>query len=190
MISSQVETSNGKNWVAVLHPTPELWTLALPHRTQILYAADISLVSLQLELRPGSIVLECGTGSGSMSHAIARTIAPSGHLFTFEFHQQRAEIAKSVVGLLSFSGDSLSLCRKEFASHGLTDVVTLELRDVCRDGFGREAVADAGERLKLFLSGGLMVPPSVFLDLPVPWEAISAAKAAMKVGPSPVTCSE
>ena len=92
----QVVTSNGKNWLAVLHPTPELWTLALPHRTQILYTPDISLVCLQLELRPGSVVLESGTGSGSMSHAIARTIAPSGQLYTFEFHQQRADTAQSV----------------------------------------------------------------------------------------------
>ena len=35
-----------------------------------------------------------GTGSGSMSHAIMRTIAPTGHLYTFEFHEQRAKIAK------------------------------------------------------------------------------------------------
>lgn len=91
----QVATSNGKNWVAALHPVPELWTLALPHRTQILYATDISMVTLQLGLRPGSVVVECGTGSGSLSHAIARTIAPHGHLYTFEFHEQRAEIARS-----------------------------------------------------------------------------------------------
>ncbi|GAA6216348.1 tRNA (adenine(58)-N(1))-methyltransferase catalytic subunit TRMT61A, partial [Lates japonicus] len=31
------------------------------------------------------------TGSGSLSHAILRTIAPTGHLHTVEFHQQRAE---------------------------------------------------------------------------------------------------
>ncbi len=28
-----------------------------------------------------------------MSHAILRTIAPSGHLYTFEFHEQRAKMA-------------------------------------------------------------------------------------------------
>jgi tRNA (adenine57-N1/adenine58-N1)-methyltransferase len=38
-----------------LYPTPELWTKTLPHRTQILYATDISLILMQLELKPGSI---------------------------------------------------------------------------------------------------------------------------------------
>lgn len=57
----QVYTSNGRGWVTVLHPTPELWTQALPHRTQILYSTDISMITLQLELRPGAIVCECGT---------------------------------------------------------------------------------------------------------------------------------
>lgn len=56
----QVYTSNGKQWVIILHPTTEWWTIALPHRTQILYSTDISIITLQLELRPGSIVCECG----------------------------------------------------------------------------------------------------------------------------------
>ena len=40
--------------------TVELWTLALPHRTQILYMADISLILLELDIKPGSIVIEAG----------------------------------------------------------------------------------------------------------------------------------
>ena len=49
-----------KGWLYVLHPTPELWTVTLPHRTQILYSCDISMVTLQMDLKPGSIVVESG----------------------------------------------------------------------------------------------------------------------------------
>eukprot|EP00731_Ephydatia_muelleri_P023576 Em0015g1159a len=143
---SKVLTSNGGGWATFLHPTPELWTASLPHRTQIIYATDISMVTMQLGLRPGSEVCECGTGSGSLSHSLARTVAPNGHLYTFEFHQQRADIA-----------------RKEFADHGLSDVVTLECRDVCKDGFGLKDRVDA-----------------VFLDVPNPWEAVRWAYEAIK----------
>ena len=49
-----------KGWVYVLHITPELWTVTLPHRTQILYTPDISMVLLQLEITCGSTVIESG----------------------------------------------------------------------------------------------------------------------------------
>lgn len=115
-----------KGWLYLLYATPELWTTTLPHRTQILYNADISMVLLQLNLKPGSIVVETGTGSGSMSHAIMRTIAPTGHLFTFEFHEQRAKLA-----------------RDEFVRHGFGNIVTVANQDVLLDGFGLNNVADA-----------------------------------------------
>ncbi|KAK9790136.1 hypothetical protein WJX73_004785 [Symbiochloris irregularis] len=108
-------------WVYLLRPTPELWTKVLLHRTQILYAADIALICTMLELRPGSRVLECGTGSGSLTHALARAIAPLGHLHTFDFHAQRATMAA-----------------KEFQEHGLKDVVTVAQRDIEQAGFPEE----------------------------------------------------
>jgi len=44
-----------------LHPTPELWTNVLPHRTQILYLPDISFITMNLNLKPGDKVIETGT---------------------------------------------------------------------------------------------------------------------------------
>ncbi|KAK1891287.1 tRNA (adenine(58)-N(1))-methyltransferase catalytic subunit TRMT61A [Dissostichus eleginoides] len=168
---SKVTCSKG-GWVYVLHPTPELWTVNLPHRTQILYTTDIATITMMLELKPGSVVCESepqllklhiivsvspvfilpvcvcvsGTGSGSLSHAILRTIAPTGHLHTVEFHQQRSEKVL-----------------EEFKEHRVDHLVTVRNQDACKDGFGVTGVADA-----------------VFLDIPSPWEAVKHAKAAMK----------
>lgn len=114
---SKVQLTKGFGYV--LQPTPELWTLTLPHRTQIIYTADISLIIHLLDLRPGSVVIESGTGSGSLSHALIRTVRPSGHLYTFDFHENRVNVA-----------------RDEFQVHGLDEFVTVGLRDVCSEGFG------------------------------------------------------
>ncbi|XP_078518201.1 tRNA (adenine(58)-N(1))-methyltransferase catalytic subunit TRMT61A [Lissotriton helveticus] len=122
---SKVTCSKG-GWVYILHPTPELWTMNLPHRTQILYSTDISIITMMLELKPGSVVCESGTGSGSLSHAIIRTIAPTGHLYTVEFHEQRAEKAN-----------------EEFKEHKVDHLVTVKNQDVCQNGFGVTDVADA-----------------------------------------------
>jgi len=158
VLTIQLPSSNGKGFLTLLHPTPEWWTIALPHRTQILYLADISLIMMYLDVRPGKIVVEsgthsvfllipAGTGSGSFTHSLARTVAPNGKILTFEYHEDRAEKA-----------------RMDFESHKLDSIVQLECRDVCQNGFGLDDVADA-----------------VFLDLPSPWEAIAASKLALKV---------
>lgn len=117
-----------KGWAYVLQVNPELWTLTLPHRTQIIYTPDISMILFQLEIKPGSVVIEAGTGSGSLSHYFLRAIKPSGHLHTFDFHELRANQA-----------------REEFTKHGLGGFVTVRHRDVCQNGFSEElnGVADA-----------------------------------------------
>lgn len=121
---SQIKCSIG--WIYILFPTPELWTLTLPHRTQILYQTDISMIIMQLDVKPGTVVLEAGTGSGSMSHCLIRSIAPTGHLYTFDFHEQRSILAK-----------------EEFINHGLADLVTATHKDVCSEGFDIQEKADA-----------------------------------------------
>ncbi|KAG0255020.1 tRNA (adenine-N(1)-)-methyltransferase catalytic subunit trm61 [Actinomortierella ambigua] len=123
---TKMASYTGRGFLYLLYPTPELWTQVLPHRTQILYVADISFVMAYLNLKPGMKMIESGTGSGSFSHSIVRTLAPTGHLYTFEYHQERVTAAQ-----------------KEFEEHGLSHLVTLQCQDVCRDGFGLENEVDA-----------------------------------------------
>ena len=78
----------------LLRLTPSLWTRSLSHRTQILFFENISLVISKLELHNGSIIVETGTGSGSLTHSLAAAVAPLGHVYTFEFHENRAKIAE------------------------------------------------------------------------------------------------
>lgn len=110
-----------KGWILPLRLTPELWTQLLLHRTQILYQTDISMILLQLDIKPGSIVVESGTGSGSLSHSILRACLPSGYLHTFDINETRANEA-----------------RKEFQAHGFGQNVTVTARNICESGFGQE----------------------------------------------------
>lgn len=57
---SKVGSHKGKGFIHVLRPTPELWTMALPHRTQILYLADIAFITSYLNIKRGSRVIEAG----------------------------------------------------------------------------------------------------------------------------------
>lgn len=85
------------------------------------------VASMQLNSQSYTLV---GTGSGSFSHSIARTIAPTGHLFSFEYHEERVKIAQ-----------------QEFTDHGISDLITLTHRDVCKDGFGLTDTVNAGANM-------------------------------------------
>ena len=58
---SKVPSRTGRGFLLILRPTPELWTLALPHRTQILYLADIAFITSSLNIKKDSRVIEAGT---------------------------------------------------------------------------------------------------------------------------------
>ncbi|KAG4983514.1 hypothetical protein JHK87_028263 [Glycine soja] len=53
---------------------------------------------MYLEIVPGCLVLESGARSGSLTTSLARAFSLSGHVYTFDFHEQRASSA-SVIAL-------------------------------------------------------------------------------------------
>ncbi|CAI5935595.1 unnamed protein product [Closterium sp. NIES-64] len=117
-VGSRVRAAKGGGFVHLLAPSPALWTKVLPHRTQILYLPDIALIIARLAVTPGATVLESGTGSGSLSHSLARAVAPTGRLLSFDFHHARAEKA-----------------RAEFEANGIAGVASVQVRDIQGLGF-------------------------------------------------------
>ncbi|EPQ27424.1 uncharacterized protein PFL1_04962 [Pseudozyma flocculosa PF-1] len=102
---SKMISRNGRGYLYLLRPTPEVWTTALPHRTQILYAPDMSFITMKLNLGPGSRVIEAGTGSGSFSHFLGRTVgrgsAPTSNVeaTASEQAETRGQVVRNWKGL-------------------------------------------------------------------------------------------
>ncbi|KAG4301177.1 hypothetical protein PCANB_002472 [Pneumocystis canis] len=141
---SQIPSSNGTGYLHILRPTPELWIQALRHRTQIVYTHDISCVQSKLRIRRGMHVLEAGTGSGSMTHALARGVGQTGKVFSYEYHQKRY-----IDALNEFKQNQI------LSPEG---PVILCYQDVITDGFNIE--------------GNGITIEAAFLDLPAPWKVI------------------
>ena len=96
----------------------------LPRTTQILYPKDIGYILIQMGISEGQTVLEAGTGSGSMTIAMASAIGPDGRVVSYE--------QKS---------DTQNLARKNLERIGLASRVDFKLRDI-QEGFD-ETEADA-----------------------------------------------
>ena len=152
----QMPGAKGVGFIHLLYPTPELWTVSLPHRTQIVYTPDSSYIIQRLNVTSGTRVIEAGTGSGSFSHSFARTIGVEGRLFTYEFHEPRYIEAK-----------------KELEDHGLLANTVITHRDVCNDGF---EILNIPEDFK---KDDGICGDVVFLDLPSPWTAIPNLKSVI-----------
>ena len=71
---SAAEPDRPTGFLHVLAPTAELWTASLPHRTQVVYTPDSSYILHKLRVRPGTMLVEAGAGSGSFTPAAVRAV--------------------------------------------------------------------------------------------------------------------
>lgn len=64
-------------------------------RTNIMYPKDVAFILAALDVGPGSRVVEIGSGSGAMTMALARAVAPGGTVFTYDRREEFSELARS-----------------------------------------------------------------------------------------------
>jgi len=106
----------------LLQPALADLLIDLPRNTQILYPKDIGFILVTMGIGSGQHVLEAGTGSGSMTIALAYAVGPEGKVTSYE---QRPEMLK--------------LARRNLERVGLMDRVEFKLGDIA-DGFGETNV--------------------------------------------------
>jgi len=108
----------------LLQPSIADLLLDLKRNTQIMYPKDIGFILVKMGIGSGQKVLEAGTGSGSMTIALAYAVGAEGQVVSYE---QREEMQ--------------NLARKNLKRTGLTSRVDFKLRDI-QEGFD-ETDADA-----------------------------------------------
>lgn len=170
----RAQSFSTSSFTYILEPTPELWSLAVHTRTQIVDDMDQSLITFHLNVHPGDVVVESGTGSGCMTAQLARAVydqsiarahredgkgegkaegaersTEQGHVYSFEYNQHRAD---EVI--------------KEMLSLGMQDLVSITCADVCDAQGFRHVPSNSID--------------AIFLDLPRPWLALDHAMTLLK----------
>ncbi|NIS09254.1 MAG: tRNA (adenine-N1)-methyltransferase [Candidatus Dadabacteria bacterium] len=87
----------------LLEPTTWDKMMKVGRQTQIIYPKDASIIILKTGLSEGMRVVESGTGSGSMTIALANTVKPGGKVYTYEKRDQFRENAMKNVEMAGLS---------------------------------------------------------------------------------------
>jgi tRNA (adenine57-N1/adenine58-N1)-methyltransferase len=130
----------------LLQPSIDDLIRDLERTSQIMYPKDIGLVLLKLSVHAGVTVLEAGTGSGGLTTVLAQMVGPGGRVVSYDVR-----------------ADMQNLARKNLQRLGLSDRVTLKLRDIAL-GFDETEVE------------------ALFLDVPNPWDYVGPAHRALQGG--------
>ncbi|MBS7623037.1 tRNA (adenine-N1)-methyltransferase [Candidatus Bathyarchaeota archaeon] len=126
----KVVTSRG-NTMYLLRPSLCDRLAFFERPTQILYPKDIGLLLLRLGLESGMNVVEAGTGSGVVTAAIANTVKPQGHVYSYDINLEfirKAEQNLAKTGLLQYVTLRCSDAREGFTEFDV-DAVFLDLGD-------------------------------------------------------------
>lgn len=115
-LGREIISNTGHRYVVVEPSLAELMK-SVKRNTQIIYPKDAGRIIFKLNIFAGRRVIEAGCGSGALTLALARFVAPSGRVYAYE---ARAEM--------------IANARANLEKAGLVDGVDFKQRDIA-EGF-------------------------------------------------------
>ena len=100
---SQVFSHQGSPFF-ILQPSLADLLVDLKRSTQIMYPKDIGFILTSMSVGPGQTVMEAGTGSGSMTVALAYAVGPQGHVVSYERRPEFQALARKNLERLGLDG--------------------------------------------------------------------------------------
>jgi len=118
---SRVASHMGSPFV-LLQPSLADILIETRRNTQIMYPKDIGFILLTMDIGPGKVVLEAGSGSGAFTTALAFSVGSGGKVISYESRSEFQHLA-----------------HKNLDRLGLADRVEFKLRDIT-EGFDESNV--------------------------------------------------
>lgn len=87
-----IRATSGASLLA-FRPTLADFVLKMKRGAQVIYPKDIGLILVNADIFPGARVLEAGTGSGSLTLALARAVGETGMVVSYETRNDHHEQA-------------------------------------------------------------------------------------------------
>lgn len=115
-LGREVKSSTGHTYVVVEPSLGELMK-EIRRKSQIIYPKEAGRIIFQMNIYPGRRVIEAGSGSGSLTIALARFTSPTGRVYSYDVRPDMLENAVANV-----------------RRAGLTDMVAFKQRDIA-NGF-------------------------------------------------------
>jgi len=114
-------THLGCSYIA-LRPSLDEIIMSIKRISQIVYPKDSGFILMKLNVGSGSRVVECGTGSGALTIALAHAVRPAGRVYSYDRRD-----------------DMLCVAAKNLANAGFVEQVELKQRDI-EEGFDERDV--------------------------------------------------
>lgn len=100
---SEVELSSGIK-AFVFEPLPLDLYRGMERPSQVIYPKDASYIVYSLGLRNGSTVIEAGTGSGTLTIAMAWLVGDSGKVYSYDLREDMQRAAMKNLELMGLTG--------------------------------------------------------------------------------------